>query len=158
MKDKRDNKLQLYLKEEAIKWLPLSEKEKYLSGLFLYWGEGNKSQRHIVSINNTDPSVMWFSLNWYLDCLHAPKNKIKVQLHLYRDMDIKKEIRYWSGILGLGRSHFNKPYIKMTNRNDIDQKGFGHGTCGIVYCNTEIKERILMAIKAISEVYEKYQE
>ena len=37
-----------------------------------------------------------------------------------------------------------KPYIKKTNRSDIDQKGFGHGTCALFVHNTVLKENVLM--------------
>jgi hypothetical protein len=48
---------------------------------------------------------------------------------------------------------FKKPYIKHSKRSDIDQKGYGHGTCGIWVHDTILKENVMMAIKAITDKY-----
>ena len=153
MKLKRQARLNKYYEEQEKKWLPLSEKELFIAGLFLYWGEGNKSSRNTVGINNTDPSIVKFALYWMTKSLGAPKEKIRVHTHLYQDMDIKSELKFWSNELGLSTSQFIKPYIKKSKKSDIDQKGFGHGTCGVNIHNTVLKENILMALKAISDDY-----
>lgn len=151
MRKKREKRLASYYKDEKKKILPLNLRELYIAGLFLYWGEGNKAARQTVSINNTDPSVLRFSLRWMTKSLKIPENKIKVYLHLYKDMDIKKETSFWSKTLKIPRTRFAKPYIKNTKKTDINHKGYGHGTCGIRVDNTRLKERILMAIKAVSD-------
>ena len=70
-------------------------------------------------------------------------------------MDIEKEITYWSKMLDISKANFIKPYIKESSRSEIDQKGFGHGTCGVTVHDTKIKETILMGIKGISDYYGK---
>ena len=153
MRKKREIKLLQYYEDERQKWLPLSDKEVFIAGLFLYWGEGNKSQRNIVSINNTDPSVVKFTYYWLVRSLKVPKEKVHVFIHLYDDMDIEDELDFWSKELRISRNQFSKPYIKKSKKSSIDQKGFGHGTCGVRVGNTVLKERLLMAIKAISQKY-----
>lgn len=154
MKLKRENKLNGYFEEEKRRLLPLSERELFLAGLFLYWGEGGKSQRHTVSINNTDPTVIKFALYWMVKCLKIPKGEIHVFLHLYNDMDFLSEIMFWSKELQIPISNFDRPYIKESTRTSLDQKGFGHGTCGVRTCDTVIKERLMMGIRAVAEYYE----
>lgn len=153
MKRKRDMRLAMVYIMQKKKTIPLNKKELYYAGLFLYWGEGNKSNRHTISISNTDPAVLCFMLYWYIKILGFSKNKIKIYLHLYQDMNIQDEIRYWSKILHLNISHFTKPYIKSSMKKNIDQKGFGHGTCTLVVQNTREKEKIMMSIKAIGDHY-----
>jgi len=153
MQQKREIRLLNYYKEEKRKWLPLSLKELYLAGLFLYWGEGAKTIRSQVSINNTDPDVLKFSLYWMCAVLKIPKEKIQVYLHLYNDMNMSKEIDFWSKTLNMPKRLFSKPYIKKSKRTDLTQKGFGHGTCGLRTNNTVMKESILMAIQAIADQY-----
>ncbi len=151
MKLKRQARLNMYYEEQKKKWLPLSEKELFIAGLFLYWGEGNKSSRNTVGINNTDPSMVKFALYWMTKSLGVSREKIRVHIHLYQDMNINTELKFWSDELGLNTSQFIKPYIKKSKKSDIDQKGFGHGTCGVNAHNTVLKENILMALKAISD-------
>lgn len=143
---------QVYIKEQDY-FLPLSHKELLLAGLFLYWGEGGKHMQGAISLNNTDPAVIKFTLYWLRHAFLIPKDKIKVGLHLYSDMNPKKEIRYWSQILKIPSNQFGQPYIKKTKRIDIDQKGYGHGTCVLRIGNVRLKEKIMMGIKAISDYY-----
>ncbi len=70
-------------------------------------------------------------------------------------MDINKSIRFWCRELNLSRNQFIKPYIKHSKRSELDQKGFGYGTCGIMVYDTILKERILMAINVIADTYSK---
>jgi len=153
MKLKRERKLLDYYTKQKKNWLPLSERELFLSGLFLYWGEGNKASRNTVSVSNTDPNVIKFSILWLVKSLKVPKNKVKVSLQLYSDMNINESTNYWVKELGIPAEQFNKPYIKISTRSLIDQKGFGHGTCNISVQNTVIKENLLMAIKAMADFY-----
>ena len=153
MKLKRKNRYKSYYDEQRKNLLPFSEKELLIAGLLLYWGEGNKASTNSISINNTNPKVVKFALYWMIIALGIPKNKIKVQVHLYKDMDIKKEVGFWSRELNIPIEQFNKPYIKDSNRSDLDQKGFGHGTCGLSRSDTIIKEKILMALEAIPDFF-----
>lgn len=153
MKQKHSKRLTEYYDEQKEKWIPLSNRELFIAGLFLYWGEGNKANKGIVSLNNTDPMLVKFGLYWFLKSLKVPRNKVQVFLHLYDDMDIEKELKFWREELNMPMKNFSKPYIKKSIRSNLDQKGFGHGTCGVRVFDTKIKERIIMGLKAISDAY-----
>lgn len=152
---KRESRLLETYKNEGVRWSSLNKKELELAGLFLYWGEGNKRLNGPISLNNTDPQVLKFTLYWLLYGLKIPRDKIRVYLHLYSDMDKKTELQYWSKELSLHLGHFTKPYIKESKRENVDHKGFGHGTCGLVVSNVLLKEKIMMGIKAIADRYSK---
>lgn len=153
---KREKRLAEYLKEAKKTILPLSKRELFLAGLFLYWGEGGKTERGLVSISNTDPSVLKFSLIWITEGLDIPKNKVRVLLHLYDDMIIDEVKDYWSKALNIPISQFTKPYIKKSKKTEMDYKGFGHGTCMLRICDTILKEKIIMGIRAIGNYSEEY--
>lgn len=104
-----------------------------------------------ISINNTDPQVLKFALHWLTHSMGIPKERIQVFLHLYNDMDVKKETEYWSRELKMPITQFAKPYIKNSSRVNITHKGFGHGTCGLRVSSILQKEKIMMAIKAVSD-------
>ncbi len=150
-KQKREKRLQLIYNTEKQYWILLTKRELELAGLCLYWGEGTKLINGPISINNTDPGVMKFVLHWMIKGLGISKKSIKVRLQLYNDMNIKKEINYWHRELKIPLSQFAKPYVKKSLRINIDHKGFGHGTCGLLTSNILLKEKIMMAIRAISE-------
>lgn len=151
--EKRKNRIDKIYMNEQRRWISLTERELEIAGLFLYWGEGGKRMNGPVSLNNTDPEVVLFTKYWLENALHVPLEKIRVALHLYKDMNKKEAIQYWSTLLDLPQKQFFKPYIKNSNKSDIDHKGFGHGTCGLIVNDVRLKERVMMAIKAISDYY-----
>ena len=150
---KRDMRLKDTYQEEKRKWLPLSKRELFIAGLFLYWGEGIKNIKAAIGVNNTDPSVVKFYLYWLTKVLEVPKQKLRVYVHLYNDMTINTELKFWSKELKIPESQFIKPYIKPSSRINIEHKGFGHGTCGIYVQDVRLKEKIIKAIEAISDYY-----
>ncbi len=151
---KKEERLKKVYKEQKGLIFPFTKRELYLAGLFLYLGEGSKSKEAMLSVSNTDPSVIKFFMTWLIKSQNISKNRLKIHLHLYKNMDILKEIKFWSNLLNIPTSQFNKPYIKKTTTKNINHKGgFGHGTCNISVGNARLTERILMGLKTISDYY-----
>lgn len=138
-----------YCSDQKKKLLPLSKQELLIAGLFLYLGEGSKSRRSLIQITNSDPSIIKFSIHWVVNALGIDKDKLKVQLHLYKDMDIGDEVSFWLQATGLKREQIIKPYIKKTTSLKINHPSFGHGTCSLYTCNAVIKDEIMAGIKVI---------
>lgn len=153
---KKEKRLGSFYKLQKRFIFPLNKREFYLAGLFLYWGEGSKRQQAMLSISNTDPSVIKFFIVWLTKVLKVPKEKLKIQLHLYQDMNIKKEIQFWSTTLNIPHKQFTNPYIKESSSKRINHKGgFGHGTCNVRTGDARLSEKTLMGIKAIADKYYK---
>lgn len=125
----------------------LKDANPILSGFFLYWGEGGKTEPTRISLSNTDPAMLRFFIEWLM-ALGAERERIKVRLHLYSDMDAEKEINYWSETLDISPTAFRKPYIKKSKRENITyEQKFIHGTCNVIYGNRDIAEYVHMALK-----------
>ncbi len=149
---KRQQTLDEIYKREQKSLLPITDREMYVAGLMLYWGEGLKASWGRVSFSNTNPAMILFAIKWLTDCCGVPREKLQIRFHFYSDMDIEKEHQYWQNLLNLPRSQFRKPYIKQSLRTHINEKGgFGHGTCDITVGDTFLKEKIMMGIKVISD-------
>ncbi|MFH1968643.1 MAG: helix-turn-helix domain-containing protein [bacterium] len=145
---------EFYLKEKK-EIFPLNKRDFFIAGLFLYWGEGSKILSKEVSVSNTDPSMVNFFIDWAVNHLKIPREKIRIALHLYNDMDINKEIKFWSNKLNIPKNQFSKPYIKQSSIKAINYKrGFGHGTCNARINDARLSEKVLMGIKSISDAYE----
>lgn len=151
-RNKRLKRLKTIFDKQVEQLLPLSRRELLIAGLFLYWGEGDKKHGRI-SISNTDPRIVIFALHWMVHVLNIPLEKIRVNLHLYQDMDIQESIDFWSQILNIPTHQFLKPYIKKTNRSGLSYKSFGHGTCRLYAGSVALSEKVAMSIKAISDCY-----
>lgn len=154
MRKKREKRLEKTYKIQKKLILPLNKRNVFIAGLFLYWGEGTKCRKDGLSLSNSDPAIIKFFIHWLDKNLKIPKNKIRVELHLYQDMNIDKEIKFWSKTLKIIRSQFTHPYIKETSSKKINHKGsFGHGTCNVRINNALLAEKIFMSLKAISDYY-----
>lgn len=127
----------------------LSKKETLLAGLFLYWGEGGKTKLATTALSNNDPAMIRFFMHW-LRILGVPRRRLRVHVHLYADMDIRSELKYWSKTLDLPLTAFRKPYIKASKRATLSYaQKFTHGTCNLIYENRDVSEYVLMALDHI---------
>ncbi|MDP9249043.1 MAG: helix-turn-helix domain-containing protein [bacterium] len=128
-----------------------TKRDLFLAGLFLYWGEGTKSQDSIVTVTNTNPAMLQFFIRW-LQLLGVKRKDLKVKLHLYSDMNIKQSIDFWSRELKIPTNRFYKTYVKKTCLESITYRnGFGKGTCSVIFGNKPLWEYISMGLKYLSE-------
>ena len=132
----------------------LSQRELFISGIILYWAEGTKASKGTIIMTNTDPGMLKFFMKW-LDLMEVPRAKVKGYLHLYSDMDVALETKFWADSLSLPVSAFRKAYIKesgvMKRKN---YKGrFGHGTCNIIVNDVKLYDRVMNGIEYIRTNY-----
>lgn len=152
MKAKKEEKLHLAYEMISSKIKEISERELFIAGLFLYWGEGSKTRSTAIGLTNTNPYMLIFFIKW-LKFFNVPSNKLKVHLHLYSDMNIQKQIKYWSKILGIPVSQFRKPYIKNSRSESITYtRGFRQGTCSVIVDDTNISSQVLMGIQYLQNM------
>lgn len=148
---KKENRLKdTYVRQKSVIF-PLSKRDLFIAGLFLYWGEGSKTRMTDLQVANTDPAVPKFFIFWATRLLKLDKSKIRVHLHLYSDMDIEEEFDFWSKALNIPKTQFTKPYIKRNSSELINRGTFGHGTCTIRIGSVRVVEEVLMGLKAVRE-------
>ena len=101
----------------------LSDKDKAIIFASLYWAEGNKKD---FNFTNTDPEMIRVFTN-ILRCLDIPKERLRVTIRIYEDLNKEKCIDYWAKIVGI-------PPSKIVNVNIIKGKKIGklkYGMCRI---------------------------
>ena len=131
----------------------LTEKELYLCGLALYWGEGGKTQYANLTFANTDPRMIRFFLEWLRRAIHYPNDHIKIKMHLYKDMSIEDEMKYWGEVTGLSVEHFVKPYIKETTLKGLTYKTRGHGTCNVIANGLKYARPVFAGMEFLASKY-----
>jgi len=152
MRAKRDAKNKIAYQKIANRIGNISDREFLIAGLFLYWAEGSKTKAFSIGLTNTNPKMLIFFILW-LKFFNVPKFKLKVHLHLYSDMKIKKQIHFWSKMLKIPISQFRKPYIKKTTLSSVTYKnGFGQGTCSVIVENGPISDQVLMGVQYVQDV------
>lgn len=142
---------EVFYQEQKKKLLPLSSRDFLIAGLFLYLGEGAKSTRSRIQVTNSDPAIIQFSIFWMNKILGIKRSKLKVQLHLYKDMDINNEVSFWKKVTHFKNDQIIKPYIKKTSSLKINHPSFGHGTCAIYCHDAKLKDEFMAGIRVIMD-------
>jgi len=152
MKAKRDEKNKIAYLNVEKKIGKITDREFLIAGFFLYWAEGSKTKTFSIALTNTNPTMLVLFIRW-LTFFNVPKSKLKIHLHLYSDMNIKKQMNFWSKRLNIPISQFRKPYIKKTKLSAITYtNGFGQGTCSVILENGPICAKVMMGIQYIQDV------
>ena len=148
---KKQERLEKIYQEEKKRILPLTKRDILIAGLLLYWGEGGKTKESQLCVSNTNPATIKFFIKW-LGILGISRDEIKIRLHLYKDMQEKKEIEFWSKELVIPKTQFRKSYIKSSNMSSITYKiKFNHGTCNAILDDARITEKIFADLKIIED-------
>ncbi len=113
--NKKQSRLDEVYKKVSSDIGELSDREIFLCGLFLYWGEGSKTNRYSVEITNTDPVMIKFALLWF-KTIGVNKESLVVRLKIYKDMSRLKTLEYWSRLLNINENQF-----RFHLRNQISQ-------------------------------------
>lgn len=155
MRAKKEVRLKEVYKKVSEDIGNFSRRDLFLSGLFLYWGEGTKAQNSSTILTNTNPAMLKFFIQW-LEFLGIRRKRLKVKLHLYSNMNIKKSLDFWSKELRIPLNQFRKSYIKKTKlESRTYNNGFGKGTCCVIFDNRDLWEYIVMGIEYISKISNK---
>ena len=154
MRKKREEKARKVYEVQRQKLLNISKDAFYVAGLMLYLGEGDKKNNTRICLANTDPSIINFFIKWMDDFLEIEREDVRIQLHLYENMEIKKEERFWQEILRIKQKQFYKSMIRKTRKASFSySESFRHGTCSIYVLGVEKKLTLTMAIQAFLDIY-----
>lgn len=156
MRKKKEFENQKIYNKYQKRFTKLSKNVLFVAGLMLYLGEGSKLDYSKIALANTDPKIIKFFIQWMNEFIDIPKEKIKASLHLYENMDIKKEKKFWENELGLPETQFYKPEIRKLQKSSFSyRESFRHGTCSIYVLGVEKKREVMMAIQAFLNRYMK---
>jgi hypothetical protein len=119
----------------------LVKSDLFLSGLLLYWAEGDKKQER-VKFANSDKDMIWLMMRWFREVCHVPESKFRIALHIH-NLHMKHKVKeYWSKVTGVNQNQFNKVYIKKTTLKH-KRIPLYEGTCSIVVCSKELFRKIV---------------
>lgn len=154
MRNKRNERMKKVYDVCVAKISKISKDALFVAGLMLYLGEGSKTDYSKIVLANTDPRIVSFFTTWLNEFLDIPKERMKAQLHLYPNMDIEKETKFWKNVLGFQDKQFYKPYISKILRSSFTYKeSFRHGTCSVYFGSVDKKAELMMNIQAFIDLY-----
>ena len=104
--------------QEAEKELGLlTKRDKFIAGMMLYAGEGEKGDRGSVGFANSDPKLIKFMMNWFREFCKIPWPKFRGAIWLHEGLDETKAKKYWSDLTGIPLAQFYKTYIAKDKKN-----------------------------------------
>jgi len=153
----RKNRLEILYEEtriEAKNEFKLFKKDPFfISGIMLYWGEGDKSKNSgIVRISNIDFPIIKIFFNFLIKFCKIDKEKIKFWLLLYPDNNEKECKMKWNKKTGIPLNNFYKTQV-IKGRHKTKRLIYGVGN--IIISNKCLKEKILEWIRLSEEEFAK---
>ena len=139
---KRDRQREIFeeVEKEVSQICVSSQMEKAVLSM-LYWAEGGKTGG-TLQFSNTDPRLMKLFVLLLRRNYQIDEKRLRVQLHLHYYHPIRKTRTFWSEILGVPESQFNKIARKPRSRGKRFRKNIG-GICALRYNELRLKEKVV---------------
>jgi len=130
---------------EEYKFYPL-----FLVGLALYWGEGDKTSKHMVRIGNVDPFMIDTFVKFLREVCGVSREKIRAYILLYPDLDPAACLRFWVSRSHLSKSNFTKS-ITIQGRHKTRRVPYGVCTVGTTssYLKTKLNVWLQLLPKSL---------
>jgi len=112
-------------------------------GLGLYWGEGNKRNKHSIRLGNTDPLIIRKFTKFLVELLGVNKKRLRFGLQIFTDTPENAALHYWLKELkefGINRSQFFKPTITPSGSIGTYKEKSKFGVMTVHFSNTKLKK------------------
>jgi len=154
MRTKKEDFAREMYSEKFEKMKNFSKDSFFTAGLMLYLAEGAKKKESAIVLANTDYRVIKFFIKWLKEFMTIIPKDLRIQLHLYENMDIQKEVIFWIRALGLKKSQIYKPSIRKLQKGSFTYgESYRHGTCSLYAFGVKKTTELLMSIKAFVDLY-----
>jgi transcriptional regulator with XRE-family HTH domain len=138
------------IQEANGQFLELQRDPLFISGIMLYWGEGDSKQKNALRISNTNPRLIALYLRFLREIMKIPEKKIKIELIIYPDLKDSKCKNFWIEITRLPEENFHRTqYIQGRHPT----KRLSYGVCMIVVSDIFQKMKMLTWIDIFSKQY-----
>jgi hypothetical protein len=153
------HKKQLFkqLSKKEVSSLPNSQEFRKSILSILYWAEGTKVYGG-VTFANTDPQLcMLFITNLRL-CYKINEEKLRLRIHLQKQHNKEVEELFWSDLLQIPKSQFNKTIWKKTVNTENRYRKNYHGICFIKYNSVDLQQEIMTFAYTLGARYSKHSQ
>lgn len=112
-------------------------------GIGLYWGEGNKRNRHSVRLGNTDPGIVKEFIRFLTELCGVDKVKLKFGLQIFSDTNPDTAIDFWTSSLGVKASQFTKVIITPSRGVGTYKNKCVNGVITVQFHNYKLRDIIV---------------
>lgn len=125
--------------------LTREEERLKLAATMLYWAEGYKVGSSI-DFANSDPAMVVIFRRFLTEICQIDESRLRASMYCYEGQDIESLHAFWSGVLKIPRSQFQKPYIKQAASPGPRGPRMIHGLVHVRYCDTKLLRQMLIWI------------
>ncbi len=120
----------------------LSEREKFIAGIALYFAEGSKLDKQVV-FSNSNSKAIKFMTEWLRNFCKVPNNKFRLSIYIHDNLDEQRAKIFWSKLTNINISQFTKNYIVKNNIGRYRKTINEYGVCRITICNVNLQRTIM---------------
>lgn len=148
---KREDMINQVISKTKIEIAKLQISQEMMKAMLsiLYWAEGNKVRGGLQFVN-TDPKLALLFIHLLRRCYKLDESKLRVRLHLHYYHKEKTVKLFWSKLLDIPTTQFQKTYRKLRSKEKRFRRNFG-GICFIRYGSVYLKENIVQYGYALAE-------
>lgn len=128
----------------------ISNRQLWLMGLMLYWGEGGKTRR-TVRFSNSDPDLIKIMMMFFREICLVPEDKFRGHVHIHESLDHKNAENYWSNISNINIKQFYVTYRKPNKSSQNKKNSLPYGTMDVYVLDTNLFYKIVGWSRGISE-------
>ncbi len=132
----------------------MTDRDLFILGLGLYWGEGYKKGSQELGFTNSDPQIILIFIEWLRQNYQISKDQLVARVTINdRYSDKAEEIQNkWTMATGIPRTQFTKPSFINTKTSSVTRDSDTYtGTLRIKVRNgTSLRRRILASIVSAS--------
>jgi hypothetical protein len=129
----------------------LSRRDKFIAGIALYFGEGDKTDKS-VGFTNGNPHAIVFMIFWLREYCKVKPNKFRANLYIHDNLDEKAAKKYWSGLTSIPIKQFTKSHIVTHNPNRFRKSVLPYGVLRIVVNDISLHRKIMGWISGVFEI------
>jgi len=137
-------------KQEIITFNVTKDVKKAMLAM-LYWSEGSKGRGMLV-FANTDPRIMVLFITLLRDVFKLEESKFRIRIHIHWYHKEKFVKQYWSNLLQIPLSQFEKTYHKKRSKEKTFRKNVG-GICFLKYNSDYLREQIVQYMVLLGEKF-----
>ena len=118
-------------------------------GMGIYWGEGNKLNKHSVRLGNSDPKLIKLFRDFLIKICGVKKEKFLYNLLLFNDASKNKALSFWNKELGLASGQIKSvTSLKPRGKGTYKKKSMT-GVLTIEVGNVKLKKEIDKMLEAL---------
>ena len=126
----------------------ISRRNRFITGVALYFAEGEKSSEH-VGFSNSDPRAIKFMTDWFRKFCKIPEEKFRCSLYIHDNQDEKKARRFWSDLTKISLAQFGKSYIVKNNPHRLRKVKHIYGVLRVGANDVNLHRKIMGWISGI---------